>query len=298
MNTKEISKQIAERIKKERVKAKSEAYHKAKADGSNPELVKAVEELLTPKENAIQEQEASSVPIQLKAEGSQEVQGTQPESGPKEVADKGEKEALIPKEFKPSVESKKAAKAFIGYDTLIDKGILPKAEVKRTPIEVSDETELLIGGLGDLLNQFNVQYTKGEDAKFSEAIDYLRSKKKGSSSIALLKVAYGRYPIERKLNDIGNDILNSDGSLESVVEIVYNYTKDFNKDEELTAEEKSVSKESNLTEDNAKRAKKSSPKRSRKSKDIAEIVEVEAKDVESSQDRERAEDIIVTGKHY
>ena len=86
---------------------------KAKADGSNPELVKAVEELLTPKENAIQEQEASSVPIQPKAEGSQEVQGTQPESGPKEVADKGEKEALIPKEFKPSVESKKAAKAFV-----------------------------------------------------------------------------------------------------------------------------------------------------------------------------------------
>ena len=31
----------------------SEAYHKAKQDGSNPELVKAVEELLTPKENAI-----------------------------------------------------------------------------------------------------------------------------------------------------------------------------------------------------------------------------------------------------
>lgn len=91
----------------------SEAYHKAKADGSNPELVKAVEELLTPKENAIQEQEASSVPIQPKAEGSQEVQGTQPESGPKEVADKGEKEVLIPKEFKPSVESKKAAKAFV-----------------------------------------------------------------------------------------------------------------------------------------------------------------------------------------
>ena len=42
----EISKQIAERIKKERVKAKSKAYHKAKADGSNPELVAAVEELL------------------------------------------------------------------------------------------------------------------------------------------------------------------------------------------------------------------------------------------------------------
>ena len=39
-------KQIAERIKKERVKAKSEAYHKAKADGSNHELVAAVEDLL------------------------------------------------------------------------------------------------------------------------------------------------------------------------------------------------------------------------------------------------------------
>lgn len=41
----------------------SEAYHKAKADGSNPELVKAVEELLTPQiqQNAIQEQADTNI---------------------------------------------------------------------------------------------------------------------------------------------------------------------------------------------------------------------------------------------
>jgi len=39
----------------------SEAYHKAKADGSNPELVNAVDELLNKKEDAIQEPKAAEV---------------------------------------------------------------------------------------------------------------------------------------------------------------------------------------------------------------------------------------------
>jgi hypothetical protein len=41
---------LSEDIISNNTKAISEAYHKAKADGSNPELVKAVEELLAPKE--------------------------------------------------------------------------------------------------------------------------------------------------------------------------------------------------------------------------------------------------------
>jgi hypothetical protein len=40
----------------------SEAYHKAKQDGSNPELVKAVEDLLTPKEPTPTEEQPSSKP--------------------------------------------------------------------------------------------------------------------------------------------------------------------------------------------------------------------------------------------
>ena len=110
---------------------------------------------------------------------------------------------------------------------------MPKAEVKRTPIEVSDETELLIGGLGELLNNFDIEYKKGDDTKFTDAIEYIRSKKNGQRSISILKTAY-RSPIEGKLNQIGEDILKTDGSVESVAEVVYNYTKGFHEEQDLT----------------------------------------------------------------
>src|SRR5574343_498374 len=120
-----------------------------------------------------------------------------------------------------------------GYDILIEKKILPKAAIKRKPIEVLDETELLVGGLGELLNNFGIEYKKGDDTKFTDAIEYIRSKKNGKGSISILKIAYGRYPIEGKLNQIGEDILKTDGSVESVAEVVYNYTKGFHEEQDL-----------------------------------------------------------------
>jgi hypothetical protein len=71
----------------------SEAYHKAKADGSNPELVKAVEDLLTPKptQDAIQKQAAGQVPVQSRAKVGEEVEQGEPEAKPKGVTEEGVK---------------------------------------------------------------------------------------------------------------------------------------------------------------------------------------------------------------
>jgi hypothetical protein len=71
----------------------SEAYHKAKADGSNPELVKAVEELLTPKENAVQIESTAKVPVQPKAGVSPEVAEGKPQAKPESPAQQGQGEA-------------------------------------------------------------------------------------------------------------------------------------------------------------------------------------------------------------
>lgn len=70
----------------------ADAYHKAKADGSNPELVQAVEQLLTPKTetDAVQEQEAGQVPLQPEAGVGQEVAQGVPETGTQQVAGEGE----------------------------------------------------------------------------------------------------------------------------------------------------------------------------------------------------------------
>ena len=72
----------------------SEAYHKAKADGGNPELVKAVENLLTQQteQDAIQEQAASEVPVQSETTVSEEVEGGKPEAEVEGVTEKGEEE--------------------------------------------------------------------------------------------------------------------------------------------------------------------------------------------------------------
>lgn len=58
----------------------SEAYHKAKEDGSNPELVKAVEELVKPKTDAIQIETTSEVSFQPKTEVGKEVEGGKPKT--------------------------------------------------------------------------------------------------------------------------------------------------------------------------------------------------------------------------
>ena len=69
----------------------SEAYHKAKADGSNPELVEAVENLLKPQTDAIQEQTAGQVPVLTEATAGQEVEQGKPEAKPKVVTEEGAK---------------------------------------------------------------------------------------------------------------------------------------------------------------------------------------------------------------
>jgi len=62
--------------------------------------------------------------------------------------------------------------------------------------------------------------------------------------------------------------------------------------EPLTEQEKEITKEINITENEAAAAKQSSPKRTRKSKSVTEAIEREATNVESSGSAERAEEVI------
>jgi len=90
----EIAKSVMEELKRDTSsKDVSQAYHKAKADGSNPKLVKAVEDLLTPKptQDAIQEQAAGQVPVLTKAKTGEEVEQGKPEAKPKGVTEEGVK---------------------------------------------------------------------------------------------------------------------------------------------------------------------------------------------------------------
>lgn len=63
---------------------------------------------------------------------------------------------------------------------------------------------------------------------------------------------------------------------------------------ELTPEETTITEEIKITQDEAKRAKQASPKRTRKSKDITAVIESETKAVESSGNAARAKDLIET----
>jgi hypothetical protein len=83
-------------IKQANPKSISEAYHKAKADGSNPELVQAVEDLLTPKtkEDAIQVETAGQVPVQPEAPVSKKVEQGKPEAKPEIVTEEGKQEEV------------------------------------------------------------------------------------------------------------------------------------------------------------------------------------------------------------
>jgi hypothetical protein len=74
----------------------SSAYHKAKADGTNPELVKAVEQLLTPTQDAVQKQTAGQVPVQSGTTSSPEVAEGEPEAEPESPAQQGKGEATAP----------------------------------------------------------------------------------------------------------------------------------------------------------------------------------------------------------
>ena len=88
----------------------SEEYHKAKASGKNTKLVKAVEELLTPKqpEDAVQIETAGQVPVQPEARVSEEVeQGkTQPEV--EGVTEEGGKEEVVAEAPQQTVEQLRA----------------------------------------------------------------------------------------------------------------------------------------------------------------------------------------------
>jgi hypothetical protein len=75
-------------------------YHKSKADGSNPELVKAVEDLLKPKQDAVQVETAGQVPVQPKAPVSEKVEQGKPEAKPKVVTEEGVKaEEVTPEQY-------------------------------------------------------------------------------------------------------------------------------------------------------------------------------------------------------
>jgi len=63
---------------------------------------------------------------------------------------------------------------------------------------------------------------------------------------------------------------------------------------ELSQQEKEISKELKITENEAKRARAAKPKRTRKSKPIVEAIESETKVIEDSNDGERAADLIQT----
>jgi len=95
----------------------AEEYHKAKVDGTNPELVKAVEDLLTPKpqEDAVQVETAGQVPVQPEAPVSEEVEQGKPEAEPKVVTEEGVKAEEVVSGAredlkKPAIEVKNNAK--------------------------------------------------------------------------------------------------------------------------------------------------------------------------------------------
>ena len=98
----------------------SEAYHKAKADGSNPELVKAVEELLSkPQEDALQVESASSV-LQHPQEGVGETENLF-----------GERPSSEGKLFDERADASQRAKALEPYEKAVEEA-KAKAEVKES----------------------------------------------------------------------------------------------------------------------------------------------------------------------
>jgi hypothetical protein len=82
----------------------SETYHQAKSDGSNPELVEAVEDLLKPTQDAIQEQTAGQVPVQPEAPVSKEVEQGKPEAKPKVVTEEGVKAEEVDEKYRKITE--------------------------------------------------------------------------------------------------------------------------------------------------------------------------------------------------
>jgi hypothetical protein len=107
----------------------SSAYHKAKADGTNPELVKAVEQLLTPTQDAVQKQTAGQVPVQSGTTSSQEVAKGEPQAEPQSTADKGQ--------------TQEAGKEEVGGETTGQeggevKGGTTTTEVTLTPVNATD----------------------------------------------------------------------------------------------------------------------------------------------------------------
>ena len=91
----------------------SEAYHKAKADGSNPELVKAVKELLTKKQNydAVQKQSADEVDVRQQAQDGEGV--GQPHQEHKKTPEQAPKAEEITKPFNFKLKSGREITAHI-----------------------------------------------------------------------------------------------------------------------------------------------------------------------------------------
>jgi hypothetical protein len=84
----------------------AEAYHKAKADNSNPKLVQAVEQLLTPTQDAVQKQTAGQVPVQSGTTSSQEVAKGEPQAEPKSTANKGQTQKEVKNESETTIQEK------------------------------------------------------------------------------------------------------------------------------------------------------------------------------------------------
>jgi hypothetical protein len=101
----------------------SEAYHKAKADGSNPELVEAVENLLKPKTDAIPQSKPSQIPVQPEAPVSKEVEQGKPESKAEGVTEEGKEIKTTSAPEQKLTESRKGGEVFPykGEEYLIQK---------------------------------------------------------------------------------------------------------------------------------------------------------------------------------
>jgi hypothetical protein len=140
-------------------KSTSEAYHKAKADGSNPELVKAVEELLAPESNADKITTAVEVPRNETPRATEEVaKGVTEEVQPvaKEKVDRNtildlkDKWNSIPKKDRAVVGANLRAKIDaqakeLGFEIVQDKGgkikVVQKGgkAVNRSPVKLTEE---------------------------------------------------------------------------------------------------------------------------------------------------------------
>jgi hypothetical protein len=137
-------------------------------------------------------------------------------------------------------DAKEQVKEVLGEAGVAEKVAPAKAEIE-------NEVDLILDSIKEQFpskEPIKKSRSKPTDTKYIEAIDFLKKQKKSAVLIQLLKTVHDRAKIDSYLNEIGKQILKSDGSVEALAEILQKY---INKSESLI--EKMIATSENLKVD-------------------------------------------------